>query len=85
MQADMSHAFLFSPAFLILVLFCVIIAIVPYWFIFKKAGFSPWLSLLTIVPFLNLLVLYIVAFTQWKVVPAASGHPQYPACGGTLP
>ena len=58
---------------LIPVIIVVIIAIlmVPCWIILKKAGFTPWLALLCIVPSLGtLLLLYILAFAQWKVVPA---------------
>lgn len=55
-------AFFFLPIF-------TVIAVVPYWMIFKKAGFAPALSLLMIVPILNLIVLFVVAFAQWKVVP----------------
>jgi uncharacterized membrane protein YhaH (DUF805 family) len=42
------------------------IFIIPYWKIFSKAGFSGWLSLLMVVPFVNLVLLYVVAFSEWK-------------------
>jgi uncharacterized membrane protein YhaH (DUF805 family) len=45
------------------------IFVVPYWKIFSKAGFAGWLSLLMIVPFVNLVVLYVVAFSEWKMKP----------------
>ena len=45
------------------------IVIIPYWKIFSKAGFSGWLSLLILFPFVNLIVLYIVAFSEWKTIP----------------
>jgi hypothetical protein len=45
------------------------ILVIPYWFIFKKAGFSPWLALLMLVPLVNILVLYVFAFSAWKVAP----------------
>ena len=49
-------------------LFAIIpLLILPYWKIFAKAGFSGWLSLLMIVPLLNLVVLYYVAFSEWNV------------------
>jgi hypothetical protein len=48
--------------------------LIPYWMIFKKAGFSPWIALFMWIPFVNIVVLYIVAFSRWKVVPI----PQYP-------
>ncbi|HVT99236.1 MAG TPA: hypothetical protein VHE33_17150 [Acidobacteriaceae bacterium] len=47
------------------------IYIIPFWFIFKKAGFSPWLCLLLLLPVVNLVMLYVLAFTDWKVVPVA--------------
>jgi type VI protein secretion system component VasK len=51
------------------------IAVVPYWQIFKKAGFSPALSLLMLVPFVGLVVLFVVAFSDW---PALRRAPQGP-------
>ena len=42
------------------------VVVIPYWKIFSKAGFSGWLSLLIFLPFVNLIVLYIVAFSDWK-------------------
>ncbi len=47
------------------------IYIIPFWFIFKKAGFSPWLCLLLVLPLVNIVMLYVLAFTDWKVVPVA--------------
>ena len=41
------------------------IVIIPFWKIYAKAGFSKWLSLLMIVPLVNLIVLYVVAFSTW--------------------
>jgi hypothetical protein len=33
------------------------VTVAPYWVIFRKAGFSPWLSLLILIPLVNLVVL----------------------------
>ena len=46
------------------------IVIVPFWYICKKAGFSPWLSLLNIVPLGGVVLWYVLAFSDWKVIPA---------------
>jgi len=55
----------------ILLVLVIAILMVPCWIILKKAGFTPWLALLCIVPSLGTLVLlYVLAFAQWKVVPA---------------
>lgn len=56
----------------------MLIYIVPFWFIFKKAGFSPVLSLLLIIPLVNLVMLYVLAFSEWKVVPVAQAAPYVP-------
>jgi hypothetical protein len=60
----------------------IAIFLIPCWFICKKAGFSPWLSLLCIIPTVGTLVLlYVLAFAEWKVVPVvpqAAYPPPYP-------
>lgn len=45
------------------------IIVIPFWKIFSKAGFAGALSLLMIVPLVNLIVLYVVAFSEWKIKP----------------
>ncbi len=54
------------------------VVLVPYWFIFKKAGFSPWLALLMFVPLANLIMLYVLAFARWNVVPVSQVYPAPP-------
>lgn len=81
-QAQAMHA-LMAMAFVMPFFFLIFAAVViiPMWFIWKKAGFSPWLSLLMVFPLINLIMLYVLAFTEWKVVPVAQPvyqPPQYP-------
>lgn len=49
----------------------LVLVILPFWFICKKAGFTPWLSLLFLIPFGGVVLVYVLAFAEWKVVPAA--------------
>jgi hypothetical protein len=42
-----------------------IVKLIPYWRIFKRAGFPPALSLLMLVPLVNLVVLYFLGFARW--------------------
>jgi hypothetical protein len=49
------------------------VVVIPYWKIFSKAGFLGWLSLLIILPFINLIVLYFVAFSEWKTTIKPQG------------
>ena len=42
-----------------------IIAIIPFWRICDRVGLSPWLSLLLLIPLVNIIFVYYVAFTDW--------------------
>lgn len=42
--------------------------IIPTWRIAKRAGFPGALSLLLLVPFLNLIVIWVFAFARWPGV-----------------
>jgi hypothetical protein len=55
-----------------------LIAVVPYWQIFKKAGFSPALSLLMLVPFVGIVVLFVVAFSDWPALRRPQGPDWLP-------
>jgi hypothetical protein len=64
---------LFQPWHLIVVSFilaflCVPLLIVPFWKIFKKAGFEPALSLLMLVPWVNIAMLFWLAFANWPAL-----------------
>jgi hypothetical protein len=78
---------LLQPWHILVLLFFIlpvflIVAIVPYWMIFKKAGFPPALSLLMMIPGVSIVVLFVVAFSDWKVMPvpppAWPMQPPYP-------
>jgi uncharacterized BrkB/YihY/UPF0761 family membrane protein len=67
----------------ILILIGIAIVMVPFWFILKKAGLTPWLSLVCLIPSLGTLVLlYVLAFSEWRVAPALptpwTPQPPYP-------
>src|ERR1700746_830632 len=62
-------ALAFMAIFPIIFIIGLAVVIVPFWFICKKAGFSPWLSMLNIVPFGGVILWYVLAFAEWKVMP----------------
>jgi hypothetical protein len=68
----------FQPVHVLILLVVAGIILVPYWMIFKKAGYSPLFSLLVLIPLINVIVLYVFAFSQWKVVPVGSVPPAGP-------
>lgn len=46
--------------------------IVPGWRIAKKAGFSGALSLLLLIPLVNIVVLWVFAFVRWPIETTAN-------------
>jgi hypothetical protein len=68
-----SHLAYLMPVFMGIGLIFLAIVLVPLWQICKKVGFTPWLCLLIVIPFGGLILLYVLAFAQWKVAPL----PQY--------
>jgi|HubBroStandDraft_6_1064221.scaffolds.fasta_scaffold67783_3 hypothetical protein len=73
-----THSLLFLMFFGFFGLMISIVVVIPYWFIFKKAGFSPFLAVLMVLPLINLVMLYFLAFSRWNVVPAAMVYPAQP-------
>ena len=47
-------------------LLAVVIVIVPFWIVFKKAGAHPALSILMVLPLLNIAAIYWVALSEPK-------------------
>jgi hypothetical protein len=80
------QAFLMLPFFFTTIAVMSIVLVIPYWQIFKKAGFSPWLALLMLVPVANIIILYVVAFSPWRVVPVPTVYPAtYPPSYPPIP
>lgn len=53
----------------------------PYWKIFSKAGFSGWLSFTQIIPILNIVVLFYLAFAEWPALRELDRLKQSPTGG----
>jgi hypothetical protein len=53
-----------------------VIAVVPFWRICNRIGHSPWLSLLILVPIVNLIFIYYIAFGDW---PSQAKGPAAPS------
>jgi hypothetical protein len=55
-----------------LVVITLFLVIPASWAIFRKAGFHPGLSVLTLFPLINVFVLYYVALSEWPPCPFES-------------
>lgn len=53
--------------YLIILIALVVFAVIVYWKIFSKAGYSGALGLLMFVPIANIVVLCILAFGEWPI------------------
>lgn len=57
----------FSGFFFMLLWVAVIV--VPFWKLWDRTGHSGWLSLLMVIPLVNIVALYVLAFKEWPAVP----------------
>ena len=63
--------FLPGPVELLVLCGVSIFLVLPFWMICSKAGFPGWISLAVLVPVLNLVLLFFLAFADW---PALQGQ-----------
>lgn len=54
--------------YFLFLLVVIAFAVVIYWKLFSKAGYSGWLSLLMFVPLVNLGMIIFLAFSDWPVL-----------------
>jgi hypothetical protein len=62
MMYDHFDMYVFGPVHMLAI---GLLLIIPFWQLFSKAGYSGWWSLLMVVPLVNLIALYILAFSEW--------------------
>jgi len=58
------------PELMILVILALLslLTVLPLWFICKKAGFSPTISLLGLFPIVGTILMFYLAFADWPVL-----------------
>jgi len=58
-----------------LVILVLVAAVVvwPFCRVYSRAGWSPWVGLLMVIPLVNLITLWVFAYAQW---PALQGQPR---------
>ncbi len=63
------------PGVFELIILCtsVLFVVFPFWKICSKAGFPGWISLLVLIPVLNIVLLFFLALADW---PALKNLPQ---------
>ncbi len=67
--------------FIIATILGLAVGVIPFWFICKRAGLSPWLSLIMMIPLGAIVLPYILAFIEWPVLRSGRSF----ATQGSLP
>lgn len=49
-------------------LIVVIALVIPTWRICQRTGYPGWIGILILVPMVNLILLYFIAFSDWPTV-----------------
>jgi len=55
---------------LIIILFIILIPLLIFRPIAKKAGYSGWWALAMVIPLVNLIMIWVFAFAKWPVAKA---------------
>ncbi len=55
------------------VVFGIVFTVVPLWFIFKKAGYHPALSLIAVIPLGGVVLRFFLAFSDWPSLKKSAG------------
>ena len=68
-QPEMAVAVVFTfVAILVGVVLGVLLTVLPFWMICKKAGFAPALALLMLIPGANIILPFYLAFAEWPAL-----------------
>ena len=80
MESSLDMSIMLLPIIIVLVSIpvAILLTVLPFWFICKKAGFHGALSLLMLVPLGNIILFFVLAFAEW---PALRGQTE----GGARP
>lgn len=54
---------------LLMLLVYIAILVVPFFQLWKRTGHNGWIALLMLIPVVNLIMLYVLAFKQWPAMP----------------
>jgi hypothetical protein len=66
--------FMPGPIELLFIAFFLIVTVLPFWKICSKAGFPGWISLAVLVPVLNIVLLFFLAFAEWPALRETRDH-----------
>lgn len=57
---------------LIGLLIYAVLVVVPFYQLWKRTGHNGWMALLMLIPLVNVVMLYVLAFKDWPALPRQS-------------
>ena len=54
----------------------LVVTVLPFWFICVKAGFPGWYSFAMLIPILNIVLPFFLAFAEWPSLRQVQGPSQ---------
>lgn len=81
MVSDVNMGMAILPIIIIILLtipVTLLLTVLPFWFICKKAGFPGPLSLLMLVPIGNIVLFFVLAFAEWPALRGQTGSGSAP-------
>lgn len=51
-----------------------IVVVIPFYRICQRTGFPGWMGILILIPFVNLFLLYLIAFSDWPADKTGGNH-----------
>jgi len=57
-----------APGLVGLLIYAAVV-VVPFYQLWKRTGHNGWIALLMIIPIVNLVMLYVLAFKDWPAIP----------------
>ena len=51
----------------IIVVVAIVVMLIPYWKIYQRTGQSGAMALLLLIPLINIIMLFILAFGEWPI------------------
>ncbi|MBU1274078.1 MAG: hypothetical protein KJ720_01755 [Proteobacteria bacterium] len=73
---------------LIVLLVVIVVVVASIWLsvkILKKAGYSPWWAVTMLVPLVNIIFVYVFAFSKWPALASAGSAITCPYCSASIP
>jgi uncharacterized membrane protein YhaH (DUF805 family) len=56
---------------LIVLLIYIAVLIIPFWKLWSRTGHSGWMALLMLVPVVNFVMIWVLAFKRWPALDGA--------------